>query len=461
MSEHPELKVRFDPTPDGATRLALEVSILGESQGVVVILVDLSDSVDVTDQDFLRLRRLLQSLPRNWSVILDSLGPALPDCPTANVADIVDGVIDLPGLFLRQDALRQQRHTGSFLGPALRRSLDHPCFRDAKRRVLLVITDGRLHDIEPLASDQILTTIGLGLSRGTFSADRWQKVVPGAKHLTPDRTDAGKVVRDSAGIRFYGNCRIDVPGVAFRYRAAHDCSTTPAKELVNGPIDWVFGLGNLLLEIPVAIGQPIPEAVTIREEGGAEVSIPVKVAGTAQEAPASSEVVVPVVASGIDVLPAPQARVLAVFLQDLAERKRSWKEDDGSLPTVVKALPTPASWLSGSGHPSCDGLLLVIPPIPEQDSVEIPILAIGLHGNRDNVFAAGTVLGSDHTFDCDTTHEFSFNRLDARWIFRGVSTPSKSLPPRSSIVMTDSFWRCREERCQVFFSGPLREPRSG
>ena len=460
MSERPELKARFELTPAGTSMLALEVSIIGESRGAVAILVDLSDSVDVTDQDLLRLRRLLQSLPRQWTVILDSLGPALPDRPTTNVADIVDGVVDLPGLFLRQDTLRQQRRTGSFLSPALRRSLDNPCFRDAERQIVLVITDGHLHDIEPIVSTGTWTILGLGLARGSANAERWHKVVPGAEHLASKRTDAGKLVRDLTGIRFCGSCRVDVPGVAFRYRAAHDCSATTGKELINGPIDWAFGLGSLLLEIPFADGHPLPTHVTIREEGRTEVSLPVQVPGTARKSPVGDDAVTPVAAHGIDVVPAAQARVLAAHLKDLVERKRTWQEDSGSLHGSVTTLPTLASWLDGSGRPSCDGLLLVIPPIPEHDGVDIPILLIALHGNRENTFVAGTVLGSKQTFDCDINHEFSFHRLDARWVIRGDSIPLKSLPPRSSIVITDSSWRCSGERCEVLFSGPLRASRS-
>lgn len=460
MSERPELKAHFESTPTGTSTLSLEISIVGESRGAVAILVDLSDSADITDQDLLRLRRLLQSLPRQWTVILDSLGPALPGCPTTNVADIVDGVLDLPGLFLRQESLRQQRRTGSFLGPALHRSLDNPCFRDAERQIVLVMTDGHLHDIEPLANSRSWTIVGLGLARGTANAERWHKVVPGAEHLTPERTDAGKRVRDLAGIRFCDNCRVDVPGVAFNYRAAHDCSTTPAKELVNGPIDWAFGLGNLLFEIPLADGHPVPTHVTIREEGGAEVSLPVNVTGTTPHSPAAGDAVTPVATHGIDVVPANQARVLAAHLKDLVERKRGWQDESGSLHGSVTTLPTLASWLDGSGEPSCDGMLLVIPPIPEQDGGEIPILSIALHGNRENIFTAGSVLGSTQAFGCDVTHEFSFHRLDARWVFRVASTPPKYLPPRSSIVIADSSWRCSGDRCEVFFSGPLRLSRS-
>ena len=123
------------------------------------------------------------------------------------------------------------------------------------------------------------------------------------------------------------------------------------------------------------------------------------------------DTVTPVASHGIDVVPAAQARVLAAHLKDLVERKRTWQEDSGSLHGSVTTLPTLASWLDGSGRPSCDGLLLVIPPIPEHDGVDIPILLIALHGNRENTFVAGTVLGSKQTFDCDINHEFSFHHF--------------------------------------------------
>ena len=460
MSEYPALKARLEPTPDGATRLALEISIVGESHGAVAVLVDLSDSVDVTPQDFHRLRRLLQALPRSWGVFLDAFGPALADRPTATVADIVDGVIDLPGMFLRPDAVRQRRGTGSFLGPAMRRFREQPRFESVERRIAFVLTDGALVDLEPLASGNWGTIIGVGLTRSSFNAERWHQVVPDAECLAPDRTDAGKVVRELAGTRFSGTCRVDVPGAAFRYRAAHVTPTEPGTDPVKGPIDWVFGLGNLLIEIPATVGSPFPERVTIREEAGDEVSLPVQVIGGEHGASGPNEASVPAVANGVDVVPGEHAQSLSALLEDLVTRKLPWQADDGSLPDVVKTLPAVSSWLDGSGHPCCAGLVLVIPPLAASGSDGIPILAIALSDDRENAFIAGTVLGDQQGFRCETTHELSFHRLDARWVFRCEAASSKSLPPRNSVSIADSCWKYGDEQCRVFFSGPLRSIRS-
>ncbi len=89
---------------DGAEVTLVEVSAEASCGGLVLVVIDLSDSSPVADSDLSRLRRLLASLPRGWTVELAGLGGTSPArgvrADRTTVGHIVDGVVDLPAVFM-------------------------------------------------------------------------------------------------------------------------------------------------------------------------------------------------------------------------------------------------------------------------------------------------------------------------------------------------------------------------
>ena len=92
-----------ETTGDRTVMTVVEVSAEVSRCGHVLVVVDLSDSSPVANADLSRLRRLLASLPRGWTVAVAGLGGIAPTVPTQGagftVGDIVDGVVDLAAAF--------------------------------------------------------------------------------------------------------------------------------------------------------------------------------------------------------------------------------------------------------------------------------------------------------------------------------------------------------------------------
>ncbi len=104
MMDEPLVAAWRETADDGTIMTVVEVLAEVSQGGHVLVVVDLSDSSPVASADLSRLRRLLASLPRGWAVKLTGLGGTSPSNDVqgdrATVGHVVDGVIDLPAVFM-------------------------------------------------------------------------------------------------------------------------------------------------------------------------------------------------------------------------------------------------------------------------------------------------------------------------------------------------------------------------
>lgn len=443
----------METTQGDEPSLVVELSVTAVADGAVVILVDLSDSVAVTAHDLRRLQKLLQVIPREWRAFFGKIGRMSgAGCVGSTVGEIVDGALDLEKLYLNEESVGQGLGSGSFLGAALRSvSLPDIASRHSST-LLLVVTDGRIHDIGRVTLPNGVRCVGLGAG-ALVDRERWHEAVPGSELVESSRPDVFAVVRRHAGVVFLGPCTIEVPGVSYRIRSAL-ASTGQRADVVSGPSRWDFTLGNARIEIPAAAAGSLDQ-ITVRSDVGACVALPLSRArvSAALRAPELG----PVAACHVAELPRGAIAALQQAMNELISQRQSWQDSDDRLgirvPDGVSELV-----LCPDGRPRFDAIVVIVPDEPtDQDPASLPTAWLPIKRDEGLELASSLEGVFPAAFTALRSISLMFHRFDARWtIHHAANSRIISLPPRGGCEVDAEVAMLDGRRCRVFFSGPLR-----
>lgn len=457
MSDGPEVSVCRCRSASGEAIVLVEIGVEGRQPGALALVIDLSDSSPVAASDLGRLPRLLGSLPRRWAVAITGLGQALSEAASRyealTVGDLVDGVVDFVGLCLDTTVLSRERAAGSFAASAIRRCLNRFDLAFG-HRVVVVVTDAKWADIDPVRLPSEVRVLGVAPEQGTVDQSRWAEIIEGAPFLGRDSGgDTVGRVRAVVGCGFAGPCTITIPRGRYGIRGG-DGTKSIAPVTERSRLTWDFSLqGRLSLEFAGAV---FPDFLLIEGSGGLEVRLPLPV----PEASVEPEVKAVTGGNGStsqDVMRIALSREELVEcankVRELAEARQGWRSADGHL-AVCGPHSALSRWLVDEHCQSrSDAFVLIVPEHAQRDEApEVFLVAVSreskLHFDGDSgetipVFANGSWC-------------LYFNKLENRWMYSLAGCPPVALAPRGShsipVVMSD-----RERRvCGVFFSGTLR-----
>ena len=451
-SDRPVATQRLGTTPEGEEVVVVEVSVISGERRACVILLDLSDSSALTAQDVRRLRKVLQVVPRDWATIIRPFGrrDAGPAGLDSTVGEVVDGAADIEGVLLGDDSLRIGRVAGSFLGHALRQAAIDDVASRYDSTLLLVLTDGRLHDVKAIEVPHGVTVVGMGVG-SLIDARRWQEVVPSAELLEPSRSDTIAVVRRQAGCSFLGPCRIEVPGIRYRLGAALDAARVRA-ELTEGVVSWDFSRGAARIEIPVAFAKAGGTIRVTADDGSSSTLDMITEAAVAQrdEDPAATVSIGHVV----DMAATDVAALMKHFV-DLIGQRAPWQQADGRL-SIMATESLPTAVVSSRGLPCCHAMVVVVPDVGDvAGESRIPVVWIPLHRDSDVAVQVADCLAAA-SFIANEPTRLMFHRLDARWLVSVGGREEVALPPRFGQELSVAVSTRDGVRCRTFFSGTIR-----
>ena len=449
-SDRPVATQRLGTTPEGEEVVVVEVSVISGERRACVILLDLSDSSALTAQDVRRLRKVLQVVPRDWATIIRPFGhrDAGPAGLDSTVGEVVDGAADIEGVLLGDDSLRIGRVAGSFLGHALRQAAIDDVASRYDSTLLLVLTDGRLHDVKAIEVPHGVTVVGMGVG-SLIDARRWQEVVPSAELLEPSRSDT--MVRRQAGCSFLGPCRIEVPGIRYRLGAALDAARVRA-ELTEGVVSWDFSRGAARIEIPVAFAKAGGTIRVTADDGSSSTLDMITEAAVAQrdEDPAATVSIGHVV----DMAATDVAALMKHFV-DLIGQRAPWQQADGRL-SIMATESLPTAVVSSRGLPCCHAMVVVVPDVGDvAGESRIPVVWIPLHRDSDVAVQVADCLAAA-SFIANEPTRLMFHRLDARWLVSVGGREEVALPPRFGQELSVAVSTRDGVRCRTFFSGTIR-----
>ena len=449
-SDRPVLTQWRETAADGEELVIAEVTMVSDGGQACLILLDLSDSSSITAQDIRRLRKVLQVVPRGWRAIVRpfgmlGLGQAGID---STVGEVVDGAADIEQVLLGDESLRRGRVSGSFLGDALRQvSLDAVSGYHAST-LILVVTDGRLHDVGAIKVPNQVRVLGIAAS-SSVDAERWHGIVPNSEFLEPTRPDMVAVVRRYAGCAFLGPCAIEVPRSRYRLGASLDVlreQTAP----VEGFSSWDFTRGAVRIEIPASAAAAVG-AITVRAEDGSQVTLPVSAdKPLIRPAPVASDTTG--ACQVVDMHREHASKLMEQMLQ-LVGQRTAWQKADGTVPLAV-AEGRPETLMGPDGRPLCEALVVVVPECSGDDS-DCRIPAAWVPVARDEVAEITRSL-PEASFRAAQSAVLSFHRLDARWMLAIGGERAVALPPRGVHELSVAVTTPEGIRCRVFFSGSFR-----
>jgi hypothetical protein len=395
-------------------------------------------------------------MPRRWPAVFGAVSGcklAQSRCATT-IGEVVDGAFDLEALFLSDTVRRRGRASGSFLQSGWD-SIEHVVSRtSASRSLLVVLTDGRLHDIERLMLPEGVACLGLALGAADPSFARWRDVVPTADLHPPTRADLVAAVRRFAGCGFLGPCIVDVAGRPHRILSPFDSQCSSEGDFKTDLARWDFSLGAARLEIPMAKSDGLRE-ITIRSDAGLSATVSIECAPPCSKL-ADGEPERMTVAHSISAT-CSDAVALIAALREISSRRGSWQDDQGKLAVSFAEL-LPDSIVTGEGRPQCDAMLVLIAEEQCQQGEAISTLWMPL--SRESPVEIGDcwrALGVEGIEKpVDMTLAIAYHRFDARWI---VSTPGRAnieIPPRGGSELTLIGKAADGTRILAFFSGEFR-----
>lgn len=442
---------------DGAEVTLIEVSAEANCGGLVLVVIDLSDSSPVADRDLSRLRRLLASLPRGWTVELAGLGGTSPArgvrADRTTVGHIVDGVVDLPAVFMDAQVVGRARAAGSFLGPtveAFARSAGPVADRTL---VGVVLTDGRLVDADPVRPPEGMRLVGIAPAAGGHDLHRWREVVCEHQFIGSDGDPVG-ALRALAGCAFHGPCTVTIPFGTYRLQAGQDSASSAGPTSTERQIRWDFSLGRLRLEFT---GE-VPAHLDIAGAGNAAARVAVPTVARERLTPATEEPAAPV-ATEVAVellLTVAEAREILHRAGELSAARASWFADDGTPTLVAPGSAMAAHLLDATGQPAADGFLLIGPAeVDDGDGHTGGLLVVPVHRAAPTRFAEGVIGSAATPLTVRQKWSIHFDNLEARWIVTIDQSATIQIPPRGSHAVTVDVCDYRERRCLVFFSGPV------
>ena len=454
-ADHPVARSRKEVTTAGEM-LVIDLEIVTASDRLVCVLVDDLDSAALGVQDLRRLRKLLQVMPRRWPAVFGAVSGcklAQSHCATT-IGEVVDGAFDLEALFLSDTVRRRGRASGSFLQSGWD-SLEHVVSRtSASQSLLVVLTDGRLHDIEHLMLPEGVACLGLALGAADPSFARWRDVVPNADLHQPTRADLVAAVRRFAGCAFLGPCIVDVAGRPHRVMSPFDSQCSSEGDFKTDLGRWDFSLGTARLEIPLANSDGLRE-ITIRSDAGLSATVSIDCAPPSSKL-ADGEPEGMTVAHSISATRSDAVALIAA-LREISSRRGSWQDDQGKLAVSFAEL-LPDSIVTREGRPQCDAMLVLIAEEQCQQGEAISTLWLPLSRESpveiSDCWRAFGVEGIEKPVDM--TMAIAYHRFDARWI---VSTPGRAnieIPPRGGSELTLIGKAADGTRILAFFSGEFR-----
>lgn len=459
----PIVTVRQGVDAKGAACVVVEVSVEVRRAGRLLLAVDLSDSSPVTEADVARLPRLLAPLPRTWRVSVSGLGTAAAAAAAARwaaptVGDVVDGVVDLRKTLFAADVLAGERAAGSFLAPVLERFLAAGEPADA-RLVAVVLTDGRLVDVDPVRVPEGMRVLGLGPDQGPTDRGRWSEIVPGSSFIDRDtERDAIGRLRAATGCGFHGPCVVVVPDGACRMRAAARSTPDDSPPTAERRRPWDFALqGPLVLEF---VGAAPPDHLVVEGADGLEARLPLPqpAACAAVETdrgpspePAAAPDVVEVVLGPDD------ARALLQRASELAEARTAWQAADGTLAIDPAGGAVASHVIDEAGRPRADSFVLIgRAPADEPGAIDPGALLL-IPARRDSRidFPPAPAAPGGARFSAGARWSLHFDKRENRWMFSSADAPATPLPPRGSHLLPADVRDAAGVSYRVFFSGPL------
>lgn len=463
--DEPIATVRQSADPKGNTGFLVEISVETRAAGVLLLAVDLSDSSTVTEADVARIPRLLTPLPRNWRVTVTGLGTAAAEVASRHdaltVGDVVDGVLDLRSLLFDAAVISRERSAGSFLSHAFDRFL--AAVEPAETRlVAVVVTDGKLVDVDPVRIPETMRVLGVAPDQGSVDRSRWSEIVPGAPFIGRDtERDAIGKLRAAAGCAFHGPCVVIIPSGKYHVQAGDDGPGVDAASAGELRKPWDFSLrGRLALEFR---GSGLPDHITV--EGVAGVQARVLLPKPVQEAVTKASL-------GSEPEPLPAFEVLGLTLateeltnllrtaRELAEARLAWQTSDGTLAIAPPGSMLASCLLDETGRPQADSyLLLAREQVDDSGSTESDnLLLIPLRRDSRICFSPGTTTPPFASFTAGTAWSLHFNKLENRWMFTSTDASHSPLPPRGSHALPVDMRDATGALFQAFFSGVFRMP---
>ena len=466
MNDSPTVTVRHSLDAKGIACVVVEIAVEIRQSGMVLLVVDLSDSSQLTQADVTRLPRLLSPLPRTWGMKVMGFGSAATAAASRwgniTVGDVVDGVVDLGETLLNAAVITNERAAGSFLSPVLNNFLSSVA-PETSRLFAIVVTDGKLNDVDPVRIPEQMLMLGLAPEHGTTDQARWREIAPGATLIGRDtERDAIGMVRAAAGCGFYGPCFVVVPKGVYRMRSASDLAGGDAASPSNEKRQlWDFSLrGRLLLEF---VGPEFPDHIIV--EGADSLTVRIPLPTPSEAAPAS---IAPAIGSvrgdAPDVhtlaLNAAESIALVQRAQELAESRSAWQKKDGML-----AIASPGSLLAGhllddTGRPRAEGFLLIAETEIEEsiDTDSGRLLLISLRRESRLSFSKDVADSFPGPFSVGISWSLHFDNRENRWMLSSANASPAPLSPRGSHTLKVDMRDSRGRSCHVFFSGPFRAP---
>ena len=465
MNDLPTVTVRHRIDAKGIACVVVEIAVEIRQSGMVLLVVDLSDSSQLTQADVTRLPRLLSPLPRTWGLKVMGFGNAATAATsrwgTITVGDVVDGVVDLGETLFNAAVITNERAAGSFLSPVLNNFLSSVA-PETSRLFAVVVTDGKLNDVDPVRIPERMLMLGLAPEHGTTDQARWREIAPGATLIGRDtERDALGMVRAAAGCGFYGPCFLIVPKGSYRMRSTDDIAggdTSPSNEKRQL---WDFSLrGRLLLEF---VGPEFPDHIIVEGADSLTVRLPVPKPSEADAAPIAPEICsmrgdAPDVHTLV--LGAAESIALVRRAQELAESRSAWQKKDGML-----AIAPPGSSLAGhllddTGRPRADGFLLIAETEIEEsiDHDSGRLLLISLRRDSRLSFSSDAAASIPAPFSVGVSWSLHFDNRENRWMLSSANASPAPLSPSGSHTLKVDMRDSRGRSCHVFFSGPFRLP---
>lgn len=447
-----------ETTGDRTVMTVVEVSAEVSRCGHVLVVVDLSDSSPVANADLSRLRRLLASLPRGWTVAVAGLGGIAPTVPTQGagftVGDIVDGVVDLAAAFTAANVVNCARAAGSFLAPTLD-SFARAAGGATDRAVVgVILTDGRLVDVDPVHLPEGMRLLGLAPDAGGQDRHRWREVV-GEHELIGSDGDPVGALRLLAGCAFHGPCTVTISGGTYRVQAGHDGESAAGPVSTERHLRWDFSLTRLRLEFT---GAEVPVHLDVAGAGGAIARVAVPQVDGERPPRGSMESAghEPAVMAVEILLAVDEAREILRRAGELSANHVGWFADDGTPTLVAPGSAMAAHLLDATGRPAADAFLLIGPAESgDGDEHAGALLVVPVHRAAPTRFAEGVIGPAAKPLTVRQKWSLRFDNLEARWIVTIDRSAAIQLPPRGSHAVPVDVCDCQDRRCVVFFSGPV------
>ena len=462
MKEGPFIEGRIESGGSADERLILKVGVTGSQDGRLLLLVDLSDSCAITKDDLHRLSRFLQPVPRDWPIGLGMVSSTvLVGDPgrTMTVADVVDGVVDLPTVFLSPKSVRGGLHAGSFLGP----SIDMHLFgKEANaghdgRVVVVVLTDGMLSDLDAVTLPEGVAVLGIMPPNADEADARWREVLPHSHLLGASDPAGAGLLRILAGCSFYGPCTIVIPVGTYRLRAEHETPNGNLSGRSERSQLWDFSLGNAWFEFYRRENAVYPTHLVILGVHGDEVSLPVRyelaqtVNATLLACPPKDNL-----ASSLSLVSTTRTEVkaLAGALEQVIASKQTWQNPDGCLSIPIPSNARIPGVIDPEGQPMSDAIVLILSESVDGDD-NVMLFIAGLQSTATWELDHSSDHNGNRVFTAEERMYLYYHKLDARWIFQVGEGKAEVLPPRGPSQLQANVTDGQGRPCRVFFSGTL------